>query len=200
MIVEDDSDQIFSTTQIPLPPEVTEPGPVEPGPVEPGDSPFVQRYPLRIESAKATDIIRPEFKAKGGNESTNVPAGKIIDWRGRVAVMHDPGQGADTAFDVRGLGADCCWTGGTIRVKNPQNDSMTWKEIHGGAWGNDKGLNMENNQSGDVYLEGFDFDGAGLDGFGPPSAGNRNFRTFVNACRMIRIRDDVCQNDALFPV
>ena len=174
--------------------------PVEPPVEPPTSSKFVHVYPLRIASAAPGDIIRPPFRPKGGNEATAVPAGKIVDWRGRVAVMHDPGQGPDTAFDCRGLGQDCCWTGGTIRVSNPQNDTMTWREIHGGPWGNDKGLNLENNQGGDTYIEGFDFDGAGLDGFGPPSSGNRTFRTFVNACRMIRIRDDVGQNDGLFPV
>jgi hypothetical protein len=179
---------IFSTTDIPMPP------------TELPGADFVRRYPLRIESAAAADIIRPAFNAKGGNESTSVPAGKIVDWRGRVAIQHDPGQGPDTAFDCRSLGADCCWTGGTIRVTNPQNDTMTWKEIHGGPWANDKGINFENNQCGDTYLEGFNCDGAGIDGMGPPSVGNRTFRTFVNACRWVRIRDDACQNDALFPV
>lgn len=176
------------------------------GPADPFDpASYIFVPALRITSASPGDIIDgsvgfdEECTPNNPNASV-IGANKVCDWRDTEGRQHRDGTTGETTYDVRSTGNNACWTGGVAKYVSASNLTLSWKQIHGNIWNNDKALNMKNNQGGDTHLEGFYFDGVGLDGIGPPSAGDRSFRTYLKSIVMRNIRDDCIQNDSLYPV
>jgi hypothetical protein len=177
-----------------------------------GGDPFgvVKVHPMRIDLANPGDIIVPNFNARTGNSAPGAN-GKVYDYRNRVALMHDLNNlPSETAYESSpgASGPDgSAFSGGISRAVSDANYTLSWSQIHGAnPFHNDKGFNVANTSKaplvglkGDLYIEGFYFDGCGIDGVGPPSAGDR-FRTYITNTRMEWIRDDCVQNDSLWPL
>ena len=160
---------------------------------------------LKIATANPANIIDGSAGfvsevEQGSPNAITLAANKVCDWRGTHGRQHRDGVPGGTTYETRSTGNNACWTGGKASYISNSNLTETWKQIHDNEWHNDKALNMRDDNGGDIHIEGFYFNGVGVDGIGPPSAGNRSFRTYYRSIVMRNIRDDCFQNDSLYPI
>lgn len=162
-----------------------------------GLSPFVHRYPLRIETAAPGDIITPgSFSVLDINNYT-IPAGKILDCRGLRARHHDPSQGKNIASFRLNMGNNSTFTGGTSYTTNDDYLAMAWGESHGHpTWDNPPGIRIDSAPAGGkVYIEGVDLRD-NMDAIIPASSIDNTAELYFNAVRIPGCADDPWQNDA----
>lgn len=171
----------------------SEPPSVDPEPPPSGSSDYVDFRPLKIDSADASDIVKPKVNPITSNTFT--PAGgSIIDLRGEKVWHRRENQGVVTPFVCRSTGANAVFTGGTVDCDNENYQQMTWKEAHGHAkWNNAPGLRLDG-ITGDGWFQGFDLQWC-MDAIIPSATIKTSQTMHLEAIRIINCKDDCLQKD-----
>ena len=161
-----------------------------------GFSPFVHRYPLRIESAAPGDIVVPGSFSVLGINTYSIAAGKVLDCRGLRARHHDPSQGINIASFRLTMGDGSTFTGATSYTTNTAYLAMPWGESHGHPqWDNPPGIRIDSAPAGaKIYIEGVDLRD-NIDCIIPSSSVPDTVELYFNAVRIPGCPDDPWQND-----
>lgn len=172
-------------------------GPIdgEPGP-EP-ESKFVKVYPFIGLSRPASQIVsNPAFSLTKENMYDATMNDQTFDFRNKLYIQHNPGQGGATAVTLRTARSGVVFTGLTVDTENEDYYNMVWRDLHGPIWANDKGFRVKDIVDV-VTVEGFTMRGC-IDGGGPlndwPVKGHIHK---INGMYALWITDDFVQNDNL---
>lgn len=165
---------------------------IQPPPDQPpGSSPFVQLYPMVIDNPGAKTIVRPNFNTNADN-TYNVPGNTIYDFRGRVALQHEPNKQGFNPYRMASMASSSVVCGGKSHVTNQTYLDMTWAAAHGNvATGDNTPSSRTENCPAGALMQGFYFHGA-MDAMVPDTA---NHAITYENIRVDTCKDDCIQND-----
>ena len=158
-----------------------------------GSSPFVRVYAMDIDTPGGRIVIRPGWNANADN-TYNVPANTIYDFRGRVTEKHYPSDPGINPFRFNSMTATSTVCGGKTYCANQAYLDMTWSQAYDKtiAPGDHIPSTRTENCVAGSKMQGFDFHGD-LDAIVPegPAIHALTYENF----RVIACHDDPIQND-----